>query len=179
MKIITTPQYEHLTTIEIAQLEGVSAETVNDWRRACGVVSKGNGWGSNKAERPFKGVYPQKRELPKIDDPKIWNNREWLYNAYVIKGLGYLSICKMVGRQRETIKDKLKKWGIPTRTLFQASRSKNPFCNPAWLEEHYITLGLSLGKCAELANVNPYTIYNWLVNFNIPIRDKYESAARR
>lgn len=165
-----------LKATELAQIARRSVRTIRLWRERCGIISNGNGWGNHYKTRPFVGV-SIKKQPPVIVDRSIWNSKEWFWQKYIIEGFGVPTIARIINRDERIVWTKLKKYGVPIRSRAVASASKNPCCVREWLEEHYEIYGYSLHKCAELADVTPITICNWLAKFNIYIRDSYEAGA--
>lgn len=168
-------QNKYHTTMEQAQLAGVSIRTIQRWKKKTGILGKGNGWGNHHEERPFNGVRHKKLAVQSI--PRELLTEKWLRETYEERGIGIHTIARMVNRDIATVRGQLRRFNIPMRKHSQAVRSTNPCCTREWLEEHYVVLGKSIRACAQLAEVSRYTIYNWLVKFSIPIRDKYECAA--
>lgn len=176
-----------LTTYELAMLVGKSPSTIRNWKRKCGIALK---------ESPFntKRVY-EKTNYGSVSDPLVWDTTEWFRQKYEVEGLGIPTIAKIIGKSVSLVANRLSKYSIETRTHADAVKSDNQFCNEEWLYEHYATReqyvewcdqhtkapnaeggkSLSLTKCAELAQVVPYTIYNWLVRFKVPMRDISEA----
>jgi transposase-like protein len=157
-------------------LAGTSTTTIKEWRRKCGIKAPNNGWGSNQPTRPFVGTKLEPK-VYEIVPKEIWDNPGWFYQKYVVEELGVHALAKMIDRDIKIVLSRLKRFGIQTRTTQEAVKSKNKCCTREWLEEHYVIYGYSLRKCAELAGVNRYTIYNWLVKYNIYIRDRYDAVS--
>jgi hypothetical protein len=148
---------------EQAQLAGVSRQTIIVWRSKCGLI------------RPLKKfkVGRNKDLIPR----HIWDNREWLYDAYVNKRFGTPVIGKMVGLSSKPVYFKLKKYGIPTRSFSESTRSRRPNFNREWITNHYIIEGLSCDECAKLAGIASHAFMDWLVRLQIPIRDAQEAKS--
>lgn len=177
------------TTYELAKLVDRSPSTIREWRRRCGF--KGQQLFPN-AKRTSKA-----RKVTKV--PKeVWDNRDWFYNQYHVKENGMLIISKMIDRSTALVRNRLQKYGVPIRSHKDALKSKNDYCNEKWLMEHYadrkqyikwckknkikvedgMGKGLTLRECAKLAGVkSAYTVYNWLIKFDIQIRDIHEAMA--
>jgi len=164
-------QNQDLTTLELATKAGVSPSTIRNWKRSCGL---------ELGKSPFDVSYKMsKKNVEKVDDPIIWDNKSWFEDQYRIKGRGIYLIARVIGRSTSLVKGRLDRYGIPLRSHSEAVKSKSPYCNKEWLELNYIELNKSLAKCAEEAGVSPYTICNWLAKFDIPIRDIHEAMAGR
>jgi hypothetical protein len=167
---------KYLTTSELACLAGVNMETIRLWRKKCGLKSTGNGWGSKRDKIPFTAPKRQ-RQTFEVTPRDVWDNYEWLNTKYAIEGKGIRLISRMTNANFKLIWQRLRRYGIQIRSHELATSSRNPCCNRKWLLDHYEIEGLSLPRCASLAGVSTYTIYSWLVKFNIYIRDKYERVA--
>lgn len=176
-----------LTTYELATLVGKSPSTIRNWKRKCNIPLK---------ESPFntKRVYDPPK-LESITDSNIWDNEEWFKQKYQVEGLGIPTIAKIISKSVSLVANRLTKYDIQTRTHADAVKSDNLCCNEEWLYKYYATRNqyvewcdnnakapdaeggkaYSLTKCAELAKVVPYTIYNWLVHFKVPMRDISEA----
>lgn len=176
-----------LTTYELAMLVGKSPSTIRNWKRKCGIPLK---------ESPFntKRAY-EKTNYGSENNAAIWDTVEWFRQKYEVEGLGIPTIAKIIGKSVSLVANRLSKYNIQTRTHADAVKSDNQFCDEEWLYKHYATReqyvewcdrntkapnpeggkSLSLTKCAELAKVVPYTIYNWLVRFKVPMRDISEA----
>lgn len=176
-----------LTTYELAMIVGRSPSTIRNWKRKCGIPLK---------ESPFntKRTY-QKSGYTQVTNANVWDTAEWFRQKYETEGLGIPTIAKIIGKSVSLVANRLAKYDIQTRSHADAVRSDNKFCDEAWLYKHYATRdqyvewcdrnakaleadggkSLSLTKCAELAKVVPYTIYNWLVRFKVPMRDISEA----
>jgi hypothetical protein len=159
-----------IRTTEVATLTSKSTKTIIAQRRKLGIKCPTT-WGTNLTERPFKKQLPEPVE---IVSPEVWNNKEWLTKAY--DKYGVRTLVRIINRNMKCVKYHLDKFGIP-RHSDRRRFPENPCCNKNWLEEHYIVKEKSLAACAKLANVNRYTIYNWLVTFKLPIRDHHEATS--
>ena len=178
-----------LSTYELAVIAGKSPSTIRNWKRKCGLALK---------ESPFpKGREYTRRQVDSVEDQGIWDTKEWFNQKYAVEGLGIPTIAKMINKSVSLVAARLKRYEIQTRSHSEAVKSINDCCNEEWLYFHYASRdqyvdwctknakqvkaeggqALSLAKCAKLANVVPYTIYNWLVHFKIPMRDINEAMA--
>ncbi len=142
-------------------------------KHALGITLKNRGWGGNgHKERPFPKVKQKKREV-KVVPPSVWRNKEWFYEMYIVQGKGIYNIARIIDRDKNIVIHNLKRFGIERQT-HRRNVSKHPCHSREWLEEHYEIEGKSIAELARMADVNNYTICNWLVKFCIPIRDIYE-----
>ena len=168
-------EYDHLSSSELAILAGVGMETIRRWRRKVGLRSVGlRKWGTNLDERPFVGT-KMSGTTERMPDPSCWFSREWFWQKYVVEKKGMRVLARITGKAKNRILYKLRDFKIPIRRKEDTiPQSENPCCDRKWLEENYEIEGLSLEKCAELAGVNPYSIYRWLVKFRMHIRNEFE-----
>lgn len=179
----------HLSTYELAIVAGRSPSTIRNWKRKCGIALK---------ESPFpKGREYKKRDVIITTDKGEWDCKDWFIEKYVTEGLGIPTIARMISKSVSLVAGRLKKYEIPTRPHNEAVKSINQSCDEAWLYFNYATRdqyvewctknakpvdpdggkALSLAKCSKIAGVVPYTIYNWLVRFKIPMRDINEAMS--
>lgn len=170
---------------ELAKAARRSSVTINKWARKT-IREKQKQFAKRKTQQ-------QKQELPSITDQAIWDNRDWFYQKYIVEKYGIVAISRIIGRKQLIVNRRLKKYNIETRK--ENNKSPSPYCNEEWLMKHYATPAdymrwckqnkkeidpnggtcLSIRACAKIANVGIYTIYNWLIRFNIPIRDRHEA----
>jgi len=157
-------KYNKLSETKLAQIAGVSRGTIQYWKRKFGMTNQNN----IPEHLPKKAPSVTK---PLAPAPSDWDCKEWLEEMYITNGYGTRIIGKLVGKHPNIVYKKLKKYGITTRSIKEATVSKNKYCDYTWLYKHYIEMRWSLAKCAEYADVSPSTIINWLVRFKIPVRD--------
>jgi len=182
-------EHKLYTTYEIAKLVDRSPSTIREWRRRCGIHGK----------QLFPNAKRKSQARTYIKVPKsVWDNRDWFFNEYQTKKHGMLIISKMIDRSTALVRNRLIKYGIDIRSHKEALQSDNSCCNEIWLMEHYadrkqyirwnkrnstkskpgMGKGLTLRECAKLADVkSAYTVYNWLVKYDIAIRDIHEAMA--
>lgn len=162
-------KYKWYTTYELASVLNIHPDTLNTWRKACG-VSTGKKCISKKPRK-------QRKEITAV--PKdIWDNKEWFETMYS-QGYGIPTIARMIGRSPPIVHKKFRQFGIPKRPYEEATATKNQCCNKQWLEDHYIKAKMTQNECAALAGVTDQTICKWLSKFQIPIRDRQEALAKR
>ncbi len=169
---MTKPNYieeELLKSSEAAILTKTPLRATICKRRKLGITGEQT-WGTNQSKRPFPS---QPRVKYECVEREVWNNKEWFVENYKKYGLRILS--RIINRDMKTVVYHVRKYGLSYEQDSGRKYVVNPCNNKAWLEEHYVIMGKGLEKCAELANVNPYTIIYWLTNHGIPTRDRYES----
>jgi hypothetical protein len=180
---------KHLSTYELAIVAGRSPSTIRNWKRKCGITLK---------ESPFpKGREYKKKDVVVIADKGTWDCKDWFQQKYVTEGLGIPTIARIIAKSVSLVAGRLKKYDISTRPHNEAVKSNNQSCDEAWLYFNYATRdqyvewctknakqvdpeggkAMSLAKCSTIAGVVPYTIYNWLVRFKIPMRDINEAMS--
>jgi hypothetical protein len=148
-------------------------------------------------KHPFKINHAKAKAtvVERVTDPAVWDNREWFYDQYCTMGRGVRIISRVLNKSMETVHSRLKRYGIPLRV--NRWTSKHPCYSEAWLyfndarRDQYVKWciehgqqpdpfggkGLGLFDCAKIAKVVPYTIFNWLTHFNVPIRDARAASA--
>lgn len=162
--------HAHLSTNDQAQLAGVSAKTIRRLKKKAGLVGK-----ATTARPPRHQTLPS---IPSVAVPDNWReDGVWLSKMILVYNVSKLA--KLVGRNRNVIKTVLKRHGLKTKTLKEATRSKNRCCNHAWCHKNYVEKGLSQQKCADLAGVSQQTFGDWLNRFKIPVRDNEQAHTGR
>lgn len=179
--------HPHMSTYELAMISGRSPSTIRNWKRRCGLSLKNSPFPRNQSYK--------KREVLFETDQNVWDCEEWFRQKYEIEKLGIPTIARVISRSVSLVANRLKKYDVKTRPHSTAVQSSNRYSNEEWLYYKYATrdqyidwcmknskapdeeggCALSLAKCAKLAGVVPYTIYNWLVRFRVPIRDINEA----
>jgi len=188
-------EHRQYSTINLARLSGISVAKIQEWMVYCDVVNINDklfkvwvnykNYSTSEAcvvlgvsvlafNRALKkhGVkkYKTRSEQPKVDPIQLPRNKEEFEELY--KKYGVAKIAKMTGLSRAIIVKMKHKYGLTSpRTKFVGSGHSG--CNDAkWLREHYINQKMSMKKCAQLANVAPNTIRNWLINHGIVPRSR-------
>ena len=110
---------------------------------------------------------------------KLYQDKNWLYKKYIEEKLSIGKIAKLCSHK--TIDHWLKKFGIPTRTLSQASLERNKkncelYRNKKWLYQEYIVEEKSPKEIGEKCGVDHGTIRNWVIKFKIKRRNHVDSA---
>lgn len=117
-------------------------------------------------------------EIETINDPKIWDNKEWFYEQYIKNKLGADTIARIICRSKPIVYRRLLKYEIKTRPHKYSKKPKNRYYNKKWLMYKYYYENRSLSYIAKIAKVNPYTISNWLVGFVLPPRTNSQSNSK-
>ena len=181
-------EHSDKSTYDLCRMIGRSASTIRNWRRNCGLPSKPSPF-ANMA-RPVK----PKEEVEALP-PEVWDNVEWFRQAYTDKKWGIPTIARQIGHGVAFVSSRLKRYNIQTRKHADSCASKNECCSEQWLMENYATKqqylewaqnkgiepsvecgrGYSIRKCARVAGVTPYTVYNWLAKFKISTRNIHDA----
>jgi len=161
-------KHKEYKTHEISAKYMVPTSTVRYWRRKCGCTKE------SKHKHKLLSMRKQRKvvEVEKVNDPEVWDNHDWFEEMYVNRKLGADLIARMIGKARKTVYNRLLRYGIETRSLKEALKSKNEYYSKEWLIDNYIKKNRRLIDCAKEAGVSPYTISNWLVSFGILPRDE-------
>jgi hypothetical protein len=162
---------KRMGTYELAMIAQKSPSTIRNWKRRAGQKLK---------ESPFQNVkhVHKRRPIEVIDDPSVWDNAQWFKRKYVDEGYGTPTIARIINRSNVLVVNRLKnRYHIKTRTHKEAVKSNSKLCNLEWLTEHYVIKRWSLKKCAQVAGVVPYTIYNWLIKFKLDPRSIHQAMA--
>lgn len=174
------------TKSEQAKAVKRSPSTIDKWAKSCS-------WREKRKQFATPTNKRQPKQYEPITDQNVWDNRDWLNQKYTVERIGIETIARIVNRKPLIIYRRLKKYKIPIRKI--NNTSSNPCCNEKWLIYHYGTPSdyrkwcqtnfvdidsaggqcMTQRECAALAGVEQYTIYNWLIKFNIPIRDVPEA----
>jgi len=101
-------------------------------------------------------------------EEKLYKNKEWMHEHYVIQEESTPVMAKIAGCSNKTIWRWLRRFEIPNAREFQ------PYRNEAWLREHYIDLQESTYAMAQQADCNYETIRYWIHKFDIPVRTRSE-----
>lgn len=181
-------EYKELKSNDQAAILGCSSSLIRKRKRQLGL-------NMSRSEMMQDYKSPQKADsYPKIG-PEIWDNRDWFYEHYVVKGLGKRTIARIIDRSKEIVFRRLERYGIPD--AHHEHKVTNPCCDEEWLVRHYCRrrdylkwceengrdplpdggMGLPIYPCAEIAGVSRYTIYNWLSKFGIYIRANTEAVS--
>lgn len=105
--------------------------------------------------------------IPSIDFPINWTDREWLDKA--TKLMGARRISKLLNISHQRVTTVIKQHGL-TDNLKYRNQIRHEFKNHAWLHHHYHILHLSIRQCSKLAGVSIRTISDWFIQFKIAKR---------
>jgi len=107
-----------------------------------------------------------------------YNDKEWLYQKYIIESLSTRKIANICNCTKTTIERKLKKFNISIRSPRESQLIKNQKLkfleDKEWLYQKYIIEELNNRQIAELLDCDLTTIIWRLKQYNIPIRSKQE-----
>jgi len=154
------------TTLELRLKYNIPTSTLNTWRRR---VNR-----QKDRPKPFKNYIKETVKVEKILDPKIWDNGPWFKEMYVKRKIGAYVIARMINRSAIIVYRRLKRYGIELRSHKEALKPRSKYYNKQWLWENYIYHHKPIKQIVKETGVSYYTIYNWLAEFGIPIRDNAE-----
>ena len=163
-------EYKDYTTFEISLKTKIPSDVLRRWRVKAGIKSVTEQSEFFRAHRNHKKV-----EIVKVTDPAIWDNKEWFVEAY--SKYGIIKIAKIIDKASRTVVKRLKKYDIKTKSWSESVKSKNPCNNVTWIVDQYYYQKIGIRKMSKLANVSVYTIYDWLVSFNIYPRTRHKASA--
>lgn len=100
-------------------------------------------------------------------------NKEWLEEKYINLGLSLEEISKIVGCSFQTISDWLHKFNIPTRSYGEPSIGNiNNYKNKDYLFKSYVLEKKTILEIANEVGISTNGIKNWLILFDIPLRER-------
>lgn len=112
-------------------------------------------------------------------DKSTYDNRNWLYNQYIVNGKSLKQLAKMCKVSRWIISHRLNEFQIPVRSIGEGihvshTKKLERYKDRDWLYDQYIiqrktgkSIGKSIGKSESV-------IYLWLKKYNIPRRNGVE-----
>ncbi len=99
-------------------------------------------------------------------------DRDWLYDQYVIQSKSAETIAKIVGCTKYPVYRRLKEFGIPLRKR----TSKYPLLNDKqWLIDKYVEQQLSIKEIAKISGSTPGNVSSALVVLGIKTRNSQEA----
>lgn len=99
--------------------------------------------------------------LPGVPEEPV--NREWLYQRYVVDGLGTYAIAKLVKRDPKTVYRWLCVFDIPIRARkWENTPGRLPFHDRDWLVSEYIGQERSAQEIADEFRVTAANVYHFL-----------------
>jgi len=103
-------------------------------------------------------------------------DRDWLYQKYIVEGLGTYQIAKMVNRNPKQVYLWLVGYGIEIRKREWSTESNTqPFHDREWLYDQYINKELSAQEIASQFSVTEGLILFWLRRHDIDRRNVSEA----
>ena len=152
---------EKLSAVKIAELCGISDETIFTWMRKFGIL---------------------RRTLSEaVKKNGLFENKDWLYQKYLVEELSTIQIAELCKCGKRTISRRMKRFNIKIRTFSEAQNiakksraprhsEDRPYKHKSWLQQKYLKEKLSLSQIGELCKVDQVTIHNWMKKFGIKIR---------
>jgi hypothetical protein len=103
-------------------------------------------------------------------------DKDWLYQKYVVEGLGTYQISKLVNRNPKQVYEWLLGYGIEIRKRdWSIEAGAQPFHDRDWLYDQYVNKELSAQDIASQFDVTEALIYFWLRKFDIERRNVSEA----
>jgi len=124
---------------------------------------------------------------------KLYQNKEWLYQKYVIEQLSFCEIARLCNVHASTIETWINRFNIKTRSIgegIKIAREKKywhagtckispeklkKYRNKDWLYKKYWIEDLNSVQIAEIVGVKSNTIMHWIRKFDIKIKQKGEN----
>lgn len=109
---------------------------------------------------------------------KLYQNRDWLYQKYIVEKLSTPKIAKIVNVSRSTIWRALYRKNLSVRSFSEGIHlSKyNPLINKyqdkEWLYKKYVIEKKTLTQIGEICKVDFRDIHYWLKKYDIPRRSR-------
>jgi len=178
---------ENLSMYDVAKLYSVSAGTISYWIKKFHIEYK----------YPVRSKFKKKRVYSKKYQRiiQLLENRDWLYNEYIIKNGTTHSIAKMLGVAQSFVQRWLTAHNITPKgkgfavlnkeTLEEYAQQKrehitqetlNKINDSNWLHEQHITKGKSLRCISRDLNVSRQTVRNYCKKHKINTAIHYTSS---
>lgn len=109
------------------------------------------------------------------------NNKEWLYQRYVVEKLTSYQIADIAKTNQRSVFAALKRHKIKSRDYSEASKlreyksSFEHLNDKEWLYEHYIIKKLSSQQIGDIIGCSSFNVRQYLKKYNIDLRDKIEA----
>lgn len=143
-------KYKRLKLVEFAIILDITRRELYKCRSRLGLSIKG----SSKFNSVYIKRVPTLEVLDKFNDTAEW------WDRYKEKSLRQLSLS--TGLSDQMIKNRL--WKHCKKLI---TKKKHRYDNKEWIYKHYVTMGLSIIKCAKLAGVHQKMIEGWLIKYRI------------
>lgn len=161
--------HDDYTLLEIALKYKLKPTILKKWRAKIGLKSE-------TRESDFLRSYKcKKKDVVIVIDQSIWDNKEWFVDAY--SKCGIAKISKMIGRTIRTVQKRFIRYGIKPKQWRESIKSKNPCNTKEWVNEKYNIEKMGIKRMAALANVSIYTIYDWMIDYDIYPRTANKASA--
>jgi len=108
----------------------------------------------------------------------LLNNKDWLYNEYIVKKLSMVEIAKRCNCANVTVGDRLKSFGIKIRSNNEVGNPNanwNLLNDKEWLYKKYVEEKLNTYQIAEFCNCHNSTVGEQLKKFSIKTRSSNET----
>lgn len=147
-------KYSYLNIQDLSIIMGKCSRDVRALRRSVGI--------KGRAPQVSKRATTKNVDIAEL--PENWRTKEWLTEH--LPKYGSLSIMRATGLTRKRFYEILHKLEVK----LPGTINKNPCHTQAWCYRHYVELGYSTRKCAQLAGITHPTFIDWLIKFKIQMR---------
>lgn len=112
----------------------------------------------------------------------IYQNKEWLYQKYIVEELSQQQIAELVRCSASTVARWLGIYNIPKRNHSDACNVRNRasgaylYHDKVWLYQEYIEGQRTVYQMADECECDPTTICNWMARFGISRRSYSEAS---
>ena len=123
----------------------------------------------------------KKRKGKKESKAKKLNDRNWLYQKYIVEKLTSYQVADLAKTNQKSVFTALKRHQIKSRNYSEAGllrEYKSSFehlNNKEWLYEYYVTKKMSLQQISEIVGCSSFNVRQYLKKYNINLRDKIEA----
>lgn len=121
---------------EIADFCGVSNTCIDTWLVHFGIIKRN------------------------ITEKKIYQDKDWLYQKYIVENLSLSQIGELCGVNSRLIQTYCQRFGLYKCGIKEAE--KYPYKNPEWLKKQYWDNGLSVQEIADICGVGYDCIRKWI-----------------
>lgn len=114
-----------------------------------------------------------------VGDKPIWQNRDWLYEQYIVQRKNSFEVAKEAKCAWQTILKWLKRCEVPIRSRREARTEHKELTNRKWLYHEYVELEKSMCRIARELDCSSTAVQKWLKQHNIPARSASEASRRK
>ncbi len=119
-----------------------------------------------------------KTKIPEIETKLGESLEDFLRREYVEKRKPIIKVALELGVSHGVVTNWLRKYDLPTRGIREAVWGDKPKLDEAQLRILYLDERKSTIEIANELKITPKTVYNWLTQYQIPIRNLSEALLR-